>query len=176
MNPKTMVVYFSRTGRTRTLAQRLAAEFGTKAEPIREERSRQGFLGYQRSLLEAVMGRDADIDPRRPAPTGRDLVLLGTPIWGWHPSSPVRAFMRLHAKHMHRVAFFCTMGGSGDYIAFSELEGILGRRPEATLALTEREMKAIDSDSVRAKIDEFVKSLRGTGHAGARTTARNYAQ
>lgn len=95
------------------MAQRLAAEFGTKAEPIREERSRQGFLSYQRSLLEAVMGRDADIDPRRPAPTGRE---------------------------------------------------------------TEREMKAIDSDSVRTKIDEFVKSLRGTGHAGARTAARNFAQ
>ena len=161
---KTLVVYFSRTGHTRRVAEGLARALEGNTGAIRERRSRSGFFGYQRSLFEAVTGRDAAIDPAHPSPVGYDLVLIGTPVWGWRLSSPVRAYARRHAKRIRRCAFFCTMGGSGDRRAFAELEALLGRRPEATLALTEDEVARIDGDAVGAKITRFVERLRAPVH------------
>lgn len=157
---KTLVVYFSRTGHTRRLADRLARELGATTAAITERRSRRGFFGYQRSLCEAVFGGEPKIERLHKLPRDYDLVLIGTPIWGWHLSSPVRSFARQHGKAIRRTAFFCTMGGSGDRIAFAELERLVGRRPEAVLALTESELQAMTEPETKARIEQFVQRLR----------------
>lgn len=157
---KILVVYFSRTGHTRRLAERLARELDATPMAIAETGSRLGFLGYWRSLFEAVAGRGAEIEKARRDPAEFDLVVVGTPIWGWNLSSPVRAFMRSHARSMPRAAFFCTMGGSGDRVAFEELQRLLGRAPEATLALTQAEVAHLGRADVKAKIARFVAPLR----------------
>jgi len=156
---KILIVYFSRTGHTRRLADRLARELGATTAHITEARSRRGLLGYQRSLYEAVVGSEPQIMPLSRQPSDYDLVLIGTPIWGWHLSSPVRSFARQHAKAIRRTAFFCTMGGSGDRRAFAELARLLGRKPEAVLAITEAELKAMASAETKAKIQSFVRRL-----------------
>ena len=155
-----MVVYYSRTGRTRRVAERLARELGGTAISIRESVRRRGLFGYLRSLLEAVTGQTSSIDPWCPVPQPSDLVILGTPVWGWHLSPPVREFARLHAERIRRVAFFCTMGGSGDEAVFRQLATVLGREPEDTLALTEREVALLESAPASAKISHFVQRLR----------------
>jgi menaquinone-dependent protoporphyrinogen IX oxidase len=154
---KILIVHFSRTGYTRGVADRLAELLHGTSLPITEAGSRLGFLGYQRCLVEAVFGIDAAIEGPAVHPARFDLVVLGTPIWGWHLSSPVRTFARRHAPSIRRCAFFCTMGGSGASTAFAELERLVGRAPEATLALTDRE---IDSGAAVAKIESFAAALR----------------
>jgi flavodoxin len=156
---KVLVAYFSRSGRTKRVAERLARELGGSAMAIGERGSRRGLFGYQRSLFEAVTGCEAKIEPPRKASRDFDLMLIGTPIWGWRLSSPVRAFARRYGKGCQRVAFFCTMGGSGDRAAFAELERLVGRRPEAVLALTEAEVADMSRPEVRAKLDRFVNRL-----------------
>lgn len=168
---KALVVYFSRTGHTRRLAERLARELDGATMAITEPRTRQGFLGYQRSLLEAVTGRDADIEAPRRDPADYDLVLFGTPVWGWHLASPVRALARQWSRRPSRVAFFATMGGSGSQNAFDELRRLLGRAPLAELALTERECAALSSAAVRAKVRRFVQRLRQVGDEVQRKAA-----
>ncbi|MCW5632928.1 MAG: flavodoxin [Rubrivivax sp.] len=164
---KVLVVYYSRTGHTRRLAERLAQAFGDRPRAIRERGSRRGPFGYLRSLVEAVGGREAAIDVTHPSPAGYDLVLIGTPIWGWHLSSPVRAFARCHAKQIRRAAFFCTMGGAGDRQAFAELEQLLGRRAEATLALTEQDVADIDGEGPSGRIAAFLAGLKRPGEPAA---------
>ncbi|HSN34327.1 MAG TPA: flavodoxin [Ideonella sp.] len=152
-----LVVWFSRTGITRGVAERLVRSLGAQACPLTERRSRLGPIGYLRSVWEASTGRDASIEPIACDPRAADLVVIGTPIWGWHLSSPVRAFVRGHASEIRRAAFFCTMGGAGDAQAFGELERLLGRAPVATLALADRE---IDRPAGAARIDAFVAALK----------------
>lgn len=156
---RVLVVYFSRTGHTRRLAERLARLLDAPAEAIREPGTRLGFFGYQRSLFEAVSGRDARIGPLRRDPADFDLVLIGTPVWGWHLSSPVRAFARQWCRRLPRVAFFCTMGGSGERAAFDELRRLVGRRPMAELALDEHEVGRMGTSQVKSRIDRFVLAL-----------------
>ena len=154
---RTLIVYFSRTGYTKRIAESIAKEMHATLLPITETRSRLGFIGYQRCVLEAAFGFNAKIDKAAIDPKSFDLVLLGTPIWGWHLASPVRAFARQHAQAIGSCGFFCTMGGSGASAAFTELQEIIGHAPLATLALTDRE---VDSGAAAAKVEHLAAVLR----------------
>lgn len=157
---KVLVVYFSRTGTTRRLAERLARELDGTLMPITETRSRLGLLGYPRSLIEAVSGRDVPIDPPRRDPRDYDLVLIGTPVWGWHLSSPVRAFARQWGRRLKHVAFFCTMGGSGERPAFDELRRLCGQVPLAELALQASDLEHLARGDLRSRIQRYVRQMQ----------------
>ncbi len=154
---KVLIVYYSRTGYTRRVAEQLGALLQATLCPITEARSRLGFFGYQRCLIQAAFSLEAPIEAIAVDPAQFDLVVLGTPIWGWHLSSPVRTFARRHAVAIRRCAFFCSMGGSGVEGVFAELERCVGRAPQATLALTDRE---IDSAAATSKIESFAAELQ----------------
>jgi flavodoxin len=160
--PKVLVVYFSRTGDTRRTAQMLAKATSGELCAITENRSRLGLWGYVCSAWEAMLGREASVHTPGCDPAAADLVLIGTPIWGWHLSSPVRAFAREHGSRIRRFAFFCTMGGSGSEAAFAELQQILGQPPLATLALTDAE---VDTGSAWPKAEAFARGLMGPDSA-----------
>ena len=158
---KILVVYFSRTGHTRRLATRLARDLGAATAAITETRSRHGILGYQRSLYEATFRCEPEIKRLTRQPRDYDLVLIGTPIWGWQLASPVRSFARCYARSIRRTAFFCTLGGAGDRRAFAELARLLGRRPEAVLAITEAELQSMLAVETKAKLTAFTSRLLG---------------
>jgi hypothetical protein len=97
-------------------------------------------------------------------------------VWGWHLSSPVRTFARQNAKAIRRTAFFCTMGGSGADTAFAELERLIGRRPQAVLALTEDEVGKLGPEPANPELLAFVKRLREGAAAAARAPHRTSAR
>jgi hypothetical protein len=153
---ETLVVYHSRTGYTRRIAEALARRRGADLEEIRLLRDRRGALGYLRCALEAHGRYAPRILPPRHDPRGYRLVVVGTPIWVWNLSSPVRSYLRAHRRELRRIAFFCTMGGAGADNAFRDMAKLSGKAPVATLALTDRE---IDAHRHRGKLTAFAKAL-----------------
>lgn len=156
---KTLIVYFTRTGTTRRVAERLAVVLPATLCPLTEESSRMGPLGYARCLLDVAFTRDVKLQALAHDPAAYDLVLIGTPIWAGHLSSPLRSFVHQHAPQIRRCALFCTMGGSGAAGVFAELQGLLGQAPLATMACTNRE---VDADGSEQKIQHFVAALSQT--------------
>lgn len=82
--------------------------------------------------------------------------MVGTPVWFWSLSSPVRSWLEQHPLRGRRFGFFCTMGGSGASCVFSTMTELAGDRAVATLALTDHQIDA-GSD---AQMDGFVRALR----------------
>jgi flavodoxin len=159
---KTLIVYHSRSGQTRRVAQALARRLDADIEEIRIVQPMHGWLGYALCALESLAELTPALRPMRKDPAGYDLVVIGTPVWFWNLSSPVRSWLEQH-RPKHRVAFFCTMGGSGSGRAFSTMTALAGREPVATLALIDRE---IDTN-IGARLEPFVRSLRfGRPHRG----------
>lgn len=154
---RTVIAYYTRTGCTQRVATRLAGLLDAQLLQIEEPRSRLGPLGYMRSCYEAARRRAPRIEPTGIDLRRADLLVIGTPIWCWHLSSPVRSFAQREGRAARHVAFFCTMGGAGHRGAFDELQSLVGQEPVATLALTDAE---IDSAAGTAKIEAFVQSLR----------------
>jgi len=79
---KVLVVYYSRTGATRRLAEALANALQADIEPITDRENRSGIFGYLRSVAESLQKRGASITPMNTDPASYDLVVVGTPVWG----------------------------------------------------------------------------------------------
>lgn len=153
---KTLVVYYSRTGTTKKIAEMLAEKLGADTEEIRDTVNRQGIKGYLMSGRDAMKKNLTKLEASKFNPKEYDLVIIGTPIWGWNLSVPVRTYVTENKDQFPKVAFFCTMGGSGDDKAFAEMEKITGRKPLATLGLKTREVVKNDFSE---KLEEFVEKL-----------------
>jgi hypothetical protein len=155
--PKTLVVFFSRDGHTRHIAHTLAEHLHADLEELHALQSREGPIGYAQSALEAVAMLAPAIETPLHDASVYELVVIGSPIWVWSLSSPVRTWL-LQADVRHaRVAFVCTMGGSGAWRAFETMAGLAGKKPVATLEMTAHEVEAGQS----RKLDEFVLRLKG---------------
>lgn len=162
-----LIAYYSRTGFTRRIANDLAGRLMADVLPIEDVRPRRGLAGYFRSAREALRGTLAEIVPPTAHPERYHLVVLGTPVWAGHVSSPMRRFLHDHAGSMRRVAFFCTQGGRGAEQVFREMSALSGRDPEATCALNDG---VISRNEFAPVLDEFVARITG-GSAGLMAAA-----
>ena len=153
---KTLVVYYSRTNHTHKIAELIAQGVGANIERILDAQSREGFLGYMRSGREAMLKRAGQIQPVKEDPFRYDLTILGSPVWSWSLSPPMRSYAITQTHRFKQVAFFCTEGGSGGPRLFRELQTICGKTPVATLEVTEPELKSGDYAS---KVEEFVQQV-----------------
>ena len=61
--PKALVVYFSRSGTTRLLAEGIARAMHADVEELKEQRSRRGLLGWLRSGYEGTYALSSETLP-----------------------------------------------------------------------------------------------------------------
>jgi flavodoxin len=146
--PKILVVFFSRTGVTKQLAESIARAEHAELEELREARSRRGPLGWLRSGYEATYGYSAETLPLRHNLRDYDLVFVGSPTWSRSLSSPVRGFLGNHGSELKDVAIFATCGGHGAENVLDQMAALLSDVPLARLPLLERDAKG--TPAVRA--------------------------
>ncbi|WP_193176043.1 flavodoxin family protein [Oricola nitratireducens] len=158
--PKFLVVYYSRTGHTEQVAKALAEKLGADLEPIREKRSRLGFLEYWRSGRESFLGILPTIEPSQHDPAGYDLVILGSPVWASQPSTPMRAYLAAHNNKLNSIACFVTLGGSGAQKTLARMADAAGKPAIATFSATERELK---TGAWMEGLEQFVGAITGKG-------------
>ena len=129
---RTLVVYYSRTGHTRRLAEVLRTLCSADLAEIREPAPRTGLPGWARCGLEATFR----IRPKLQEPAhdlkDYDLVLVGGPVWMGRLAPAVRAYVALYGPQANRLAFFSTQGGPPVQAAWADLETLGGRHPVAT--------------------------------------------
>jgi flavodoxin len=153
---KTLIVYHSRSGYTRRIAHELARRLDADLDEIRIVQPMKGVLGYALCAMEAIAGLAPALRPARKDPAAYDMVVVGTPVWFWSLASPVRSWLESHPLPGRRLAFFCTMGGSGAGRVFDAMRQISGCTPRVTLALTDDE---IDRGRLEG-LEVFLKRLQ----------------
>jgi flavodoxin len=152
--PKTLIVFYSRTGTTKKVATNLAQSLNADMEEIMSVKNRQGAWGYLFSGKEAARRLTTEIAPLTKNPADYDLVIIGTPIWSFNMSSLVRTYLENNKSQIKQAAFFCTMGGSGDTRAFAEMEQIINQKPKAVIALKTRDVVA---GQYSERLEGFIK-------------------
>jgi flavodoxin len=143
-----LVVYYSRTGYTRTLAGKIAEAVKADVETLDDGRDRRGLWGYLRCAREAINKRTIEIQPAAYGPSAYEVVVIGTPVWAGNISSPIRSYITSHQRQLNAVAFFCTQGGSGAQKVFRDMGQLCGKAPVACLAVndTDIDRRAYDQD------------------------------
>ena len=152
-----LIVYFSRTGRTRKVAEAIQKVTGFDLEEIKEKAGRVGTLGYLKSGMESTRRMLPQIIPLTHDPSQFDIVIIGTPIWASNMSSPIRAFITEYKNKINQIALFCTGDGVEPEKVFTPLSELLGKEPKATIGLIGPER---EDESASKKIQEFAAKLR----------------
>jgi len=137
-----LIVYYSRTGITAQVAQALARTCGADVEQIEDLRPRHGAAGYLRSAWEALRQTPAAIAPPKHHPADYPFVVLGTPVWAGHMSAPMRSYILQQRGHFHRLAVFCTMGGSSGPKVLTAMGDMCNKLPVASLCLRQQDVLA----------------------------------
>ncbi|RKY53370.1 MAG: flavodoxin [Candidatus Neomarinimicrobiota bacterium] len=133
---KTLVVVYSKTGNTLSVAKRIAGKLEADLEVIEDKADRRGILGFLRSGYEALSKKVPPIAEPKHDPGDYELVIIGTPIWAGRMSSPVRAYLLSFHGSFRQVAFFATSAGGGHGKALAEMAEFTAAKPLATVEIT----------------------------------------
>jgi flavodoxin len=154
MNP--LVVYYSRTGITKKIAESISKELNCDLEEIVSKRGRNGPFGFLYSGYEAHRRKLAEIGETKNDPSAYDLVIIGTPIWSGRMSSPIRTYITKNKDRFQKVAFFITFGGMDLTKAMAELEDLCGKKSAGTLLLTTED---VSKDKYLQSLNEFAAKI-----------------
>ncbi len=150
---KVLIVYYSYSGNTKTVAEKLQAKTG--ADIFRIETVRAYPSVYKELTDEAKRElKENDLPALKgdlPDMASYDLILVGGPVWWYTVATPVMSFLRQADFAGKKTAAFCTHGGGiGQYFPhFKEqaknaivLEGLPLRGSNAGNAATDKALDA----------------------------------
>ena len=116
---KELVAYFSASGRTAKVAEKLAAELGADIYEIKPEvkytkadlnwmnkNSRSSVEMNDKSFRPAIVRGDVDV-------SGYDIVYLGFPIWWYVAPTLINTFLEAYDFAGKKIVLFATSGSSG---------------------------------------------------------------
>jgi len=154
---KILVVFYSRSGRTKKVSEAISDILKCDKEEIFDTKNRKGIPGFLSAGTDANLRRLTEIKEIKRNPSLYDLVIIGTPVWSANISTPVRTYISLHKEDFKKVAFFCTRLGSDAEKVFMDMENLCQKKPIALLELTSKEIKR---NIYTKKIEEFVKKIK----------------
>lgn len=153
---KTLVVYYSRTGTTKKIARDIRKEFNCDIEEIIDTKDRNGPLGYLMAGKDATLKKLTKIRTKKD-PSKYDLIIIGTPVWAFTMSSPVRTYISAFRDKFKKIALFCTMGGSGDEKTLKDMEILAKKFAKAKLSLKTLD---VQNNNYMDKLKKFIKELK----------------
>jgi len=162
---KILVAFYSRTGNTRKVAEDISEIFSKNIsdhvdlEDLKETKDRSGISGYALAGRDAALKKPAILKPLVFHASDYDLVLIGGPVWAWTICPAIRTYCGKEGVNASRLGFFCSMGGSGDNRAFSEMTRVCGREADAVLGLKDGDIRA-GSREYFSRIEKFCFQLR----------------
>ena len=154
---KCLVVYYSRTGNTRRVAEQVAQGLGCETQELTDAKSRAGVLGFIKGGFDAARKKGTQIGEVTHDPGDYDLVVLGTPVWAGTMTPAVRTYLDEQKDRLPQVAFFLTTGGSGVERTFRHMQEKCGKAPRAILNLRDKEVRKGDPTEA---INTFIEKLK----------------
>ena len=112
---KKLVLYFSESGTTKTVAEELQKQLGADIESILPEEPYSGNFQetMQRVQRENQSGTLPKIKALKAKIADYDVIFLGYPIWGGTYASPVASLLKEQDFAGKKIVPFCTFGSGG---------------------------------------------------------------
>ena len=112
---KILVVYYSQSNTTKTVAQEIQKQLGCDIAEIECVEPFTGDFGavVGRWQQEQKDGKSTEIKPLSKDVKDYDVIFLGYPIWGGTYASPVATFLQNTDFQGKKVVPFCTFGSGG---------------------------------------------------------------
>ena len=155
-SPRILVLYYSQTSNTKTVAQEIAKSLNADIEEVIPVNPYDG--DYQQTIQRAGQERESGnlpaIKPIKSKIRKYDIIFLGYPVWYGTYAMPIATLLTQINLNGKTVVPFCTFGSGG---LVSSRDDIVARFPNADVK-TGYGVRAARMDAVHAEVDYFLKS------------------
>jgi flavodoxin len=154
---KSIVIFYSRTGNTRFVAETIASILGSELIPLKDKKKRSGALGWLLSGRDAFLERQTKIESVNIALDKYDLILLGCPNWAYNVPPAIRTFLSNNDLSKKKIVLFCTQDGMGAEAVFNNLR----RLAKGAEIINEKFFNKVNKnkEAVRLQIKQWLDSL-----------------
>ena len=152
-----LVVYYSRTGSTRKVAEYITKQLGADMEAIIDMKKRSGVGGFVLGGRDALRRKETEISEIKKDPSKYNLVIVGSPIWAGNMPPAIRTYLNKYRANINSVAFFATSGGSSQVKIFEEVKSLLDKELISLMRICTKEIK--DDSVFNAKLSSFIESI-----------------
>ncbi len=121
---KVLVVYYSYSGNTKSIAQKIQQI--TNADIFEIKTVKPYPSNYQEVVEQAAKEKQTDFRPEIQSTEANisqyDIIFLGTPVWWYTMAPPVKTFMSKNKFGGKIIMPFCTHGGGGAAATFGDMQ------------------------------------------------------
>jgi len=155
---KCLLVFYSRTGTTKKIAELITTEINCEYEEIFDTKKRKGLIiGFLKSGYAATREKLTIIKKIQKDPKLYETIILGTPIWNMRMTPAIRTYITENKNRFKSVAFFCAMGGKGGPNTFESMTKLCEKTPVSTLAITKKDIKnELHTDKIKKFSRQFM--------------------
>ncbi len=119
-NGKTLIIVYSRTGKSMLVAQTLKTRLAADLLAIKDQKDRSGFLGYCSAGYDAFFDRHTQIEPQTADVSQYEHLIIVSPIWNWKLSTPIHTFLDRHRFDGKQVVMVTT--GNNDIRKYEQYD------------------------------------------------------
>jgi flavodoxin len=152
-----LVVYYSRTGNNRTIADSIASKLSADIDEIIDKKNRSGRLNWLLAGRDSRARKLTEIEYKK-NPLDYDTIIIGAPIWAWNPIPPLRTYLKEVDLKGKRVAFFICSQTEAYKDMFSQLAEMTPDSEHiATFGIKEKRFKTEDYS---ADLEAFIEKIK----------------
>ena len=157
---KVLVVYYSRTGNTRMVAEKLAQKFNADLEQLIDRHKRTGLFGFTSAGKDALAKKITVIAPLKYNPGDYDIILIGGPSWISHVTPAIRTFILQNDLSAKAVGLFGTCHVSGVEQALAEAKDLISKGRSEKFPILPLREKELTEEILTKKIGEFYQAVQ----------------
>jgi flavodoxin len=159
---KSLVVYYSLTGRTKLVAQAIAESLNATLVEITETKPRKlGPFIYLTGGFAATVNKGSKINPIDVDLKQHETVFIGSPIWNSRPTPAINSFIYQANFEGRTIIPFFTMGGDNAGKALANITAKIEKsrgRVAGSFAITSYK---VSDEGIMARAKEATKQFSG---------------
>jgi flavodoxin len=105
---KVLVVYYSRTGKTKVVSDTLKNYFCADELEVKDLKDRSGVVGFLTAAYDSFFDKYTSIEPAHPDLSRYSFIILVSPVWNWKLSMPMRTFLHNNKLNGKKLLVFTT--------------------------------------------------------------------
>ncbi|GAB6054932.1 flavodoxin [Methanobacterium alkalithermotolerans] len=162
---KTVVLYYSRSRKTASVAETIAQELSADIVEIKDLKDRSSFFSYLNASIDALRENKTKISPENIDLSDYGLIYIGSPTWAGKPAPAMLSLIDSCDFQGKDVILFTTMGSQGGRTVIKRMQEKIkarGSRMVNFLIIKTggKEISEIKEDT-RKKIDELDLKIYG---------------
>jgi menaquinone-dependent protoporphyrinogen IX oxidase len=153
---KYLVVYYSRTGNTKTVGMTIGKTLSADIDEIIDKKRRVGIVNWIRAARDAQAKKLTEIHSNK-NPQDYDVIVIGSPIWAGNITPALRTYLTTHDLKGKKIAFF--IYSAVNRYAGKVIPQLKEMTPESEYAGTFTTSRFRKGD-YKSKLKAFIKKLQ----------------